>query len=61
MSFEKDIQEIFQEILNQHGGNKAAAADSLGVNAVTMRSKQTRYVYLSVLHYSWVRKRYNVY
>ena len=35
MSFEKDIQEIFQEILNQHGGNKAAAAESLGVNSVT--------------------------
>ena len=26
MGFEKDIREIFQEILNQHGGNKAAAA-----------------------------------
>ncbi|MDR0827357.1 MAG: hypothetical protein LBN33_05705 [Desulfovibrio sp.] len=35
MSIEKDIQQLFELILQQHGGNKAAAAESLNVNPVT--------------------------
>lgn len=35
MGFKEDITHIFSEVLRQHGGNKAAAAESLGVNTVT--------------------------
>ena len=35
MGFKDDITRIFSEVWRQHGGNKAAAAEFLGVNAVT--------------------------
>ena len=35
MGIENDIQRLFQGVLDEHNGNKAAAAASLNVNAVT--------------------------
>lgn len=35
MGIEKDIQSLFAGVLEKYGGNKAAAAESLGVNPVT--------------------------
>ena len=35
MGIENDIQRLFAGVLDEHGGNKAAAAASLDVNAVT--------------------------
>lgn len=35
MSIQADIQKLFGKVLQEHGGNKAAAAASLGVNPVT--------------------------
>lgn len=35
MSIQADIQKLFEKVLQEHGGNKAAAAASLGVNPVT--------------------------
>ena len=35
MRFEKDFNNIISHFLEKHGGNKAATAESLGVNPVT--------------------------
>ena len=35
MSIHEDIQKLFAQVLREHDGNKAAAARSLGINAVT--------------------------
>ena len=35
MSIEESIKKLFNQLIEQHGGNKAAAAASIGVNPVT--------------------------
>lgn len=35
MKIEEKIQMLFTQVIEKYGGNKKAAADSLGINAVT--------------------------
>lgn len=35
MKIEEKIQRLFTQVIEKYGGNKKAAADSLGINAVT--------------------------